>query len=144
MLGNSATNGGQDGIGKITAIGSDLRVERDGYEWRRIDGRWQMLANSGNWFDCKIQDPAVARQVADYEYCLRPYAYEEGPDYPKGRKKGESVSEFIRRLQLVELRRDCKNIFAPVALKRPPIPAPTSIARLFTPYSKKFRERLTA
>lgn len=50
---------------------------------------------------------------------LSSYAYDEGPAYPKGRRKNESVSEFFRRLQAQELRKDCKDIFAPLRIEAP-------------------------
>jgi hypothetical protein len=106
----------------------DLSVECSGYSYRRIAGTWQMQSNTGAWFECNISDPRVQRQVDDFEYCLRPYAFEEGPPPPKTRSS--DVSESVRQLQRKELYAATKNIFAPVALKYSGPRAPTSISRL--------------
>jgi hypothetical protein len=92
----------------------DLHVERDNCSWRRVDGEWLMLSSAGSWFPCEIQYTTTRRQVTDFECCLRSYTFEEGPDYPRGRKYGEDIGEFIRRLQIKELRDGLYNIFAPV------------------------------
>lgn len=50
------------------------------------------------------------------ESILCSYPFEEGPPYPAGRRRGEEVGDFIRRLQREELYAVTKNIFAPVNL----------------------------
>jgi hypothetical protein len=47
---------------------------------------------------------------------IRPYEFSDGPDYPTGRRAGESVGDFIRRKQVEELRACGKGIFAPVPI----------------------------
>jgi len=104
---------------KITQVDDVLYVELpDGHRLRRKDGTWQMLSSKGNWFENGyIYDLCARKQVEDYEYCLRPYSYEEGPALPKGRRKFEDIGDFIRRVQATELRRDCRDIFGPVNLR---------------------------
>jgi hypothetical protein len=51
------------------------------------------------------------------EFKLQTYTFDEGPSYPRGRRNGESVGDFIRRVQRKELYSATKNIFAPVQLK---------------------------
>ena len=86
------------------------------YCWRRVSGEWEMRGESGNWFKCEIQAFTIARMVADFENCLRSYAADEGPEYPRKNKKGQ-IGKFFRSLQLSELRAGSKNIFAPVKIK---------------------------
>lgn len=98
----------------------DLLVTHGGYSWRRVSGAWQMLSAKGDWFDCDIQDRCISRQVSDYENCLRSYTFDEGPSPAKGRRKLETVSDFIKRIQLSELRDGLKNIFATVPMNYTP------------------------
>jgi len=113
------------GLARIEELpNGGLHVTCDGCEYRRIDGVWQMLSDSGNWFDCDPFGRELRNQIADYECCLRSYTLEQSPPYPTGRKRGESVGDFIRRLQTAELRKGQKNIFASVALRYSPPPPP--------------------
>lgn len=104
---------------RIAQTDCALLVSHNGYEWRRLDGQWQMLGRSGDWFPCEIQDPAIRRQVDDFESCLRSYTFDEGPP-PPVKRRGETIQDCIRRLQLAELRAGTKNIFAPVNTKYTP------------------------
>jgi len=47
---------------------------------------------------------------------LRSYTFEQGPPVPTGKRNGD-VGAFIRKLQLAELHKGGKGIFAPVPLK---------------------------
>lgn len=51
------------------------------------------------------------------EFKLHTYTFDEGPPYPRGRRRDESVGDFIRRLQRKELYSATKGIFAPVPFK---------------------------
>lgn len=107
-------------LATIQPTETGLHVRRGEYEWRRSGSKWEMLGNSGNWFESEIQDPLICRQIEDFEQCLRPYSIEEGPSYPSGRRKGESVNAFIRRKQAEELASATKGIFKPVSLHYDP------------------------
>ena len=50
------------------------------------------------------------------EFVLQSYGPNDGPEYPTGRRKGETVSVFIRRKQAQEKQALGKGIFAPVNL----------------------------
>jgi hypothetical protein len=98
----------------IAEIGGVLCVKSEWYAWRRVNGQWQMLGgDEETWFDCEIQDPSIRRHALDYECCLQSYAFDEGPSYPQGSKKG-NAAQFFRDLQVKELRIGSKGIFRPV------------------------------
>jgi hypothetical protein len=107
------------GLATIAEVAGVLCVKCDGHAWRRVNGQWQMLGDSDNWFKCEIQDSTIRRQVADYECCLRSYSFDEGPDYPRANKKG-NVGKFFRELQARELAACTKGIFAPVRVSYDP------------------------
>lgn len=94
----------------IAEIGGVLCVKCNGYAWRRVHGQWEMCGANGEWFAREISDSAVARQVADFENCLRSYSFDAGPEYPQGSKRG-GVGAFFRELQRKELVACTKNIF---------------------------------
>ena len=127
----------------------NLTVQRDGYSWRRIAGAWEMFSDRHGWFACEIQDPALRRQVNDFEYCLRTYTFDEGPAYVAGRKYGESIAAYVQRLQIAELRKGALNLFAPVPMNYTPgadraRKRAAELRKLSRPYSPDFRSHLTA
>ena len=54
------------------------------------------------------------------EFSLQPCTLENSPPYPSGRRKGESLFAFVRRVQVEEARKDAKNIFAAVPMHYTP------------------------
>lgn len=106
----------------------DLHVESPGgHKYKRVAGTWYMRGAKGKWFACGtpgLPDDAVARQVADYECCLRGYGPGDGPAYPSSPKRAGaklSTAAYIKRIQRAELLAATNNIFAS-------LPPPYSVA----------------